>query len=65
MDENITKEVVEDFEAIRASGVTNMYDRSRVQYMATSDLSDFTSAEYAYLLSHYAELMAKFEVKRL
>jgi len=55
----ITKEKIQDYEDVRQSGVTNMFDVKRV--MA---LSGLTREECMDIMKHYDEYMTKFQIER-
>lgn len=66
----ITKEVMEEYEILRSSGVTNMFDYKTVmQYAEEFELEHLLSViknrfDYSHLLSNYNMYMEKFGVLR-
>lgn len=52
---NNEKEIFLAFEKVRRSGVTNMFDRKYVCYLAS-----LTKDEYMYVIKNYGELMEKY-----
>jgi hypothetical protein len=48
------------YEAVRKSGVTNMFDVSRVQTLMLTMCPDVYRADIAYIMQHYSELKAKY-----
>ena len=65
---NITKEVMEQYEVIRTSGVCNMFDYYCVMRAAmTSDYRELAALyvnDYIYLLSNFGSLMKLYGVKQ-
>jgi len=62
----ITKEAVEQYEAIRGMGPCNMLDIGCVQGVADEldfyDLASLDRKEYVYIMSNYSELLNKFNI---
>lgn len=63
-----TKELVEQYEVVRESGATNMFDYRRVVEIADRadfySLASLTRTEYYELLSRYSELIEKYDIKQ-
>ena len=55
MSEQITKDMFDDYELVRQSGICNMNDRQGVM-----DLTGLTKAQYMAIRENYAELREKF-----
>jgi hypothetical protein len=68
MEDKITKEVMEQYEAIRRSGVTNMFDYFTVIEIALkarlSQLGHLSRDEYIYILQNFGRLMKKYDIKQ-
>lgn len=68
--ENITKEVMEQYEQLRQMGPTNMLDLSGVQFYAgmldLEDLADFAQSRENYmdLLMNFSGYMEKYEIRQ-
>jgi hypothetical protein len=64
----ITKQMVEDYESIRSSGVTNMFDYKNVIHIAKTlkmeGVAKLSLKDYANLCQNYSSLMNKFNIKR-
>ena len=65
---NITKEVMEQYESVRRSGICNMFDYYCVMRAAmTSDYRELAALyvnDYMYLLSNFGSLMKLYGVKQ-
>jgi len=55
----ITKEKIQEYEDVRQSGVTNMFNVRKVV-----ELSGLTREECLDIMAHYEEYMAKYEIER-
>ena len=68
MNENITSDVIEQFEEIRKLGVCNMYDFSCVQNHADRlefyALASLERKEYVYVITNFSTLMKKFNINQ-
>ena len=68
-DKNITKEIMEQYEAIRQSGACNMFDYFCVVDIADrtdmDELASLTREEYKQLLMNFNALMKKHDIKQL
>ena len=68
MNETITKEVMEQYEAIRQMGPCNMFDYGCVGVVAARmdffKLASLTRKEYRDLLMNFSELMKKYNIKQ-
>ena len=66
--DKMTKETMEEYEIIRSSGVTNMFDYFAVITYAKKfnlkSLKKLTINEYKYLLQNFQSLMKKFDIKQ-
>lgn len=62
--ERVSKEAVEQFEEVRASGVTNMLMRSTVQDLGGDELAALTREEYTALIIYYPMLMEHYDIER-
>jgi len=66
--EKITKRVMEEYEIIRQSGVTNMFDYYNVIRIAgkvgASELAKVTLQDYKYLLMNFGRLMKEYNIKQ-
>lgn len=64
----ISKEVMEQYEAVRKSGVINMFDYYSVIEIAGKlkfdSLSSLTREEYKELLMNFGKLMKKYSIKQ-
>jgi len=64
----ITKEIMEEFEAVRRSGYTNMFDfngvRNWANLMGLDLLGSITRSAYISLLMNYDKLMEKYEIEK-
>ena len=64
----LTKELIEQYEETRASGICNMYDFDCV--IRTADefgldlLVDVTRKDYVLILKNYSRLIDEFEIER-
>ena len=67
-EERMTKEVMEEYELIRSSGVVNMFDYYGVVDAANQldfhSLGELTLDEYKYLLQNFNRLMRKYDIKQ-
>jgi len=67
-DKRISKEVMEQYEAIRRSGVTNMLDIFAVKTVAKrvglDELAKVSREDYIYLLQHFGTLMSGYGVQQ-
>jgi hypothetical protein len=67
-DERISKEVMEQYEVIRRSGVTNMFDIFAVKIVAKrvglDELAKLSRADYIYLLQNFGTLMSGYGVQQ-
>lgn len=65
----ISKEVMEQYEEIRALGPCNMLDRRCVQVEADRlgyrALACLTTTEFSLVFRHYFDLMGHYEIERL
>lgn len=65
----ITKEIMQQYEVIRANGACNMLDRRCVQEVADlagfHSLASLTKDEYVLILGHYDELMRHHSIQPL
>lgn len=65
----ITKEIMQQYEKIRADGACNMLDRRCVQVAADlagfHGLASLTKDEYMLTWKHYSELMEHYNIQRL
>ncbi len=59
MKTKITKQMVEEYEAVRKSGVTNMFMVNTV-----CELSDLKSKEVIEIMKNYSMYIDKFKIKR-
>lgn len=66
--EYVTKEIMEDYELIRQSGVTNMFDFYMVIQIAKrlqmKELSKLTQKQYGNLLMNFGKLMEFYDIKQ-
>ena len=66
--ENITKEVMEQYEVVRTSGVCNMFDYYCVMHTAAAldhyELAALDVNDYIYLLSNFGSLMKLYGVNQ-
>ena len=64
----ITKDIMEDYETIRQSGVTNMFDFFQVTRIAKKwkmkELAKLTRDQYGELLGNFGKLMKYYNVKQ-
>ncbi len=64
----ITKRHMYQYEAVRRSGVSNMFDYPRViglaKVLGLQDLAAVTKKEYVDILSNYSTYMKKFGLER-
>ena len=64
----IAKKTVEQYEAVRKSGITNMYDYYAVmraaEWMKFSSLASLSSKKYMELLRNFGKLMKKYNIKQ-
>lgn len=67
--DTITKEVMEQYELVRRSGATNMFDFGGVQNVARKlkfkQLLKLTRPEYVYILQNFNTLMKKYDIKQV
>ena len=65
----ISKKTMEQYEQVRQSGVTNMYDYYGVITAANRRkfyaLASLTGEEYSKLLSNFGKLMKQYDIKQL
>ena len=68
MNETITKEVMEQYEAIREAGPCNMFNYSCVIHIADQmeffQLASLDIKQYGQLLMNFSELMKKYNIKQ-
>lgn len=68
MEKRITEETMKEYEFIRSSGASNMFDYYEVIRIAgivkASALAALSSEDYMYLLMNFGRLMKKFDVKQ-
>jgi len=68
MEDQITKEVIKQYEQIRKMGLCNMFDFRCVSNIADQiefyDLAELTREEYVYILSNFRKLMKKYNITR-
>jgi len=66
--DRITKEMMEQYEAIRQSGVTNMFDYFNVRTIAKKgkckELASLSLEDYKILLFNFNKLMKKYDIKQ-
>ena len=66
--EKFTKETMEEYETIRSSGVTNMFDYFNVIKIAKKiglkSLAKLTRDDYTELLMNFSSLMKKYDIKQ-
>ena len=66
--EKFTKETMEEYEAIRSSGVTNMFDYFSVikisKKVGLKALAKLTQNDYKKLLMNFSSLMKKYDIKQ-
>ncbi|MBU0777760.1 DUF5049 domain-containing protein [Patescibacteria group bacterium] len=64
----MTKEIMEQYEAIRKSGVTNMFDYYNVVKIADKlefySLASLIREEYGQLLMNFSSLMKKYDISQ-
>jgi len=64
--ENITKNIMLEYEAIRQMGVSNMFDFDTVTNYANQfdlyDLASLEAEEYYYILGNFGKLMSHFSI---
>lgn len=64
----ITKKTMEQYEAVRKSGATNMYDYYNVirvaDTMGFSSLASLTWRKYKGLLMNFSKLMKKYNIEQ-
>lgn len=64
----ITKKTMEQYEAVRRGGATNMFDYYRVTMVAAtmgfSSLARLTRGQYKELLMNFGKLMKKYGIKQ-
>ena len=65
----ISKKTMEQYEAVRKSGVTNMFDYYAViraaEWWKFYSLASLTSKDYKELLMNFGKLMKKYNIKQL
>jgi len=68
MNENITKEVMEEYELLRQMGLCNMFAFPCVKEYAKKTgldyLAEIDKKDYLFILKNYSGLMEQFEIKR-
>jgi hypothetical protein len=64
----ITKEIMEDYEIVRETGITNMFDYYRVMWAANKmnmgAFSKLTLEDYKVLLMNFNKLMKFYDIKQ-
>lgn len=67
-DARISKEIVEQYEKVRQSGKTNMFDYYNVITIANSfgfyALATITRDDYIYLLQNFGKLMSLYNIQQ-
>jgi hypothetical protein len=64
----MTKEIMQQYEYIRQSGVTNMFDYNKVIHYADimdfEELANVTYEEYKNILMNFSKYMKEFNIKQ-
>ena len=68
MENKITKEIMQQYENVRQSGATNMFDYWNVMSVANKfqfhQLGSLTQDEYLFILQGFSRLMSKFNISQ-
>ena len=64
----MTKEIMQQYEYIRKSGVTNMFDYNNViryaEQFGFDDLAEVTYKEYKNILMNFSKYMKEFDIRQ-